>query len=78
MDIKLSPVESKHIDSHGHDPDTGTLRIKFKSGKTFDYSGVDVEKYDRFRTAESAGKFFHAEIRGQHEHAPFEEPKEEA
>lgn len=68
--ITLIPCASSHIKAHGFDPDADTLRIEFVSGKTFDYSGVDAAKYGRFCASDSLGKFFHAEIKGQHQATP--------
>lgn len=70
MKITLTPCQSSHIAAYGFDPDANTLRIEFKSGKTFDYAGVDAAKYERLRGCASVGKFFHAEIKSQHQATP--------
>ncbi len=48
--------DSSQIAGFGFDPDTGILRVKFKSGGTYDYSGVDPEDYAAFAGAESKGR----------------------
>lgn len=58
---------SSQIDKVFHDPDTQTLRVQFKAGgAVYDYAGVDENKANGFSTAESAGKYLGANIKGQH------------
>jgi hypothetical protein len=59
--MKMEPVESSWIESVGHDPATGTLRIKTKRGETYEYHGVNTEKHKALMEASSAGQHF-----GQH------------
>lgn len=75
MSIALTPVESSQIHALGHDPDTKTLAVQFKGkdgpGSVYHYQNVDVELFDRFRNAESIGKFFGAEIKANKDAYPF-------
>lgn len=66
MAIDMLGVQSSLISAIGHDPDSRTLRIEFKDGSVWDYAEVDAEKFNQLRDAESAGRFFHAEIKKQH------------
>lgn len=61
--MKLTPLKSSNIEGAHFDPATGTLTVKFKSGGTYHYSGCKQDHYDGLCSAESAGKFFHANIR---------------
>lgn len=64
-EITLMPCTSSNIESLGYCPDTQRLRIKFKSGGQYTYADVPQEAYDAFSQAESIGKHFHSNIRGQ-------------
>ncbi len=64
--MKMTPVESGAIHSCGYDPETGTLRVKFHSGGTYEYSGVSQRKYDEFLAASSKGQHFHRHIKPHH------------
>lgn len=66
VEIELHPVESSNIEAVGHDPATNTLRIRFKSGGTYDYADVTAKKHQEMLSAESLGQHFHRQIRGRH------------
>lgn len=61
--MKMNPIESSAIAEHGYDPDTRTMRVKLKSGKTYDHQDVPLEKYAAFTGAASAGRFYNKEIK---------------
>ena len=60
---------STNIKSVQHDADTQQLVVSFFSGGTYSYEGVSAEKADGFSTADSAGKYLHANVKGQHLHS---------
>lgn len=64
MDIFMQPVSSSQIQSMGHDPASGTLRVQFHSGATYEYSGVSEEDYRAVVDAESVGAAFNQTIKG--------------
>ena len=65
--MKRTPVkDSSTISEIGHDPDTGTLEVKFHNGGVYQYAGVDADKHAALMQAPSAGKFLHANIKGVH------------
>lgn len=66
-DITLTPIQSSMLAAHGYDTDSQTLAVKFQNGNTFHYDNVPVEVADGLATADSAGKFFNANIRGKFE-----------
>lgn len=67
---KLTPFKnSSNLDGHHYDPVTKTLTVKFKSGGTYSYGGVVKEHYDGLCSAESAGGYFHKNIRGGYKHS---------
>jgi len=48
-------------------PDTGAMRIWFKSGHgPYDFAGVSLAKYHAFADAGSKGKFYWAQIHPYH------------
>lgn len=68
MSVTMKLIEnSSNLAEQGYDPATRVLRIKFKSGATYEYDGVAPETYARFTQAESMGKFLNAEIKPAHE-----------
>ena len=66
MNIEMHPVESSQIHSIGHDPESSTLAIRFKTWKgepssLYHYANVTAEDFAAFKGAESIGRHF-----GQH------------
>lgn len=44
-----------------------TLKVWFRTGGSYMYAGVDRQVYVDMSEAESAGKFFHAEVKTKYE-----------
>lgn len=63
-EIVLKPVDSSMIESTGYDPETQTLRIRFKTGAVYDYTPVSHGMWLNFQHAPSVGSYFHANIKG--------------
>ncbi len=61
--MKLTPLKSSNIEACHFDPETKVLTIKFKSGGTYHYSGCEQHHFDGLCSAESAGKWFHKNIK---------------
>ena len=55
-------VDSSMITSIGYDEETCTLEVEFKSGVIWQYHEY---MWYEFQSAESKGKYFHANIREQ-------------
>jgi hypothetical protein len=63
----MNQVESSNIHSVGYDDETQTLHVRFKSGnKTYVYEDVPKSEYDNMLDAESVGRHFHNNIKGQY------------
>jgi hypothetical protein len=66
----METVKSDYIHAIGWRPADQTLYIQFKHngepGETFSYDNFPYDKWHAFKNAASAGKFFHAHIRGNH------------
>ncbi len=58
-----TPVTSSDILSVGYDAETQALEIEFTRGAVYQYSGVPQEVYDGILSADSKGKYFHANIK---------------
>lgn len=75
--IAMTPVVSSQIAARGYDEASQTLRIQFSPrrdgspGSTYEYKNVDPETYKAFESAESAGSFFHSNIKPFPDKFPF-------
>ena len=54
------------IRSIGHDAENSILEIEFKSGAVWNYYDVSETAWFEFESAESHGKYFLANIKGQY------------
>lgn len=61
--VNMHPMKSSYLEAVGQDG--SDLVVKFQSGKTFRYEGAG-QHFNAMRAAESAGKYFHAHIKGNH------------
>lgn len=61
--MQRTPVTSSNLISIGYDSKTLTLEIEFKGGAIYQYTGVTPDVHQQLMSAESHGKFFHANIR---------------
>lgn len=57
---------SSNIQQIDYDPEAQELVVAFKSGGTYRYDGVSQNMADGFANAESAGKYLHTFVKGQH------------
>lgn len=72
--MELTPVKSSQISAIGHEGDT--LRVRFKNGAEYDYSGVSADSFNEFLNAESVGAHFGKNIRGAYEYSKVEKEEE--
>jgi hypothetical protein len=61
--MQRTPLTSSHLASVGHDPDTNTLEVEFKSGKVYQYTGVPRSDFQKLISMPSSGNAFHRVIR---------------
>ena len=84
MTIEMLAVESSQIESIGHDVETNTLAIRFKSkkgvGSLYFYENVGPILFADFLHAESIGKFFaeHLKYSEDHPYVKVQGPKAQA
>ncbi len=61
----LETVESDVIHAIGYDPEIHLLEIIFNDGRIYQYRGVPSEVYEGLQSAESKGRYFQENIRGE-------------
>jgi hypothetical protein len=61
----MQPLNSSNLDSAGFDPETGTLVVQFKSGKSYRWIEVTQDIYDSLMEASSPGRYFNEFIAGK-------------
>jgi hypothetical protein len=71
-DPQMIPVSSSNIKAVGYDAPAKALHIDFNSG-SYIHAGVPSEIHSGLMSAESKGKYYHANIKGK-----FEATKKEA
>ena len=60
--------QSSQIKGLEYDADEQTLYVQYKNGSVYTYHGVDADKANGFASADSAGKYLNAYVKGQHEY----------
>jgi hypothetical protein len=60
------PVSSSNLSSVGYDAESQTLEIEFHHGGVYQYAGVPEGEYEGLISAESQGKYFHANIKNRY------------
>lgn len=65
MAVTMFPVQSSAIKSVGHDASTNTVHVEFHTGGTHRFGPFAKPEFDRFLSAGSIGKHFHAHIRAK-------------
>lgn len=55
--MEMQFVDSSHIERIGYDFNSSTLRIEFKSNRTYDYSNVPENVFNELRDAPSVGSY---------------------
>ncbi len=68
--IPTESVDSSNIQAIGYDRkhQGGTVRIIFKEDRVYDYPDFPEREWDKFRNAESLGKYFRTYIRTMYAH----------
>lgn len=55
--MEMQFVDSSNIERIGYDSNSGTLRIEFKSNRTYDYFNVPENVFNELRSASSVGSY---------------------
>lgn len=74
--IALQDVQSSQIHSIGHDAETNTLAIRFKSWKgeptsLYHYQNVSAAEFEALRDADSIGRHFGQHIKPHADRYPY-------
>ena len=59
------PVESSNLASVSYHEPSRTMQVRFKGGATYEHSGVEPLTHAALMGAESAGKFYGANLKGR-------------
>lgn len=70
--MNRTPVKSSQLVSVGYDEAERILEVEFRGGGTYQYFGVGPEAHKALVEAESIGKYFGKNIRGQVEYKKLE------
>jgi len=60
------PVSSSNIYAIGYDADSQALEVEFTNGAVYSYSGVPSGEFEGFMSADSKGKYLHANIKSRY------------
>lgn len=58
--------KSTAISSIRHDPTEKVLTVSFHSGSSHDFENVPTDVFHQMKDCESAGKFYHQNIKGKY------------
>lgn len=61
--MEMQFVDSSNIERIGYDSNSSTLRIEFKSNRTYDYSNVPENVFNELRSAPSVGRYHATNIK---------------
>jgi hypothetical protein len=62
----ISTPESSSIAAFAYEADGMTLFVRFKTGRTYRYSGVPASVFGAFCRADSKGTYFNSQIQGRY------------
>lgn len=65
--IAMLPVSSSMAYAIGYNSQDQILQVEFQSGAVYQYQGVEADTWEDFQAADSIGKFFNAEIKGNYD-----------
>jgi hypothetical protein len=65
--MERSPVKSSFLATIGYSPESATLEVAFKSGRIYQYFGVEPEVHKSLVGAESVGRFYSVAIASKYE-----------
>jgi hypothetical protein len=55
--------KSGHVVEAAYDPDQRELKVTFKNGNAYTFTGVPMQVYEGLTTADSPGKYFYNVVR---------------
>lgn len=67
--MEMQFVDSSSIERIGYDPNSSTLRIEFKSNRTYDYFNVPEIVFNELKSASSVGGYHAKNIKNSYSYA---------
>lgn len=64
--INMVPVESSNVESIGYDENEQILYVRFLTGATYIYKGVNEYEFNGLLTAPSVGSYLHRNIKNNY------------
>ena len=64
--MEMQFVDSSNIERIGYDANSSTLRIEFKSNRTYDYSSVPEHVFNELKSASSVGRYHATSIKNSY------------
>lgn len=64
---EMRKVESSNLEAIGYDADLKRLTVTFKNGRTYRYQNVEEAVFKDMLAADSKGRFFGSNIKGQYD-----------
>ncbi len=61
--MERTPVSSSSIAAIGYEEESQVLEVEFTDGAVYQYSGVPSSEHDGILSANSKGKYLHANIK---------------
>ena len=61
-----TPLRSTALAEVSYDPETRTMEVEFRNGRSYTHVGVPQEVYDGLTTAGSAGSYYNAVVKGRY------------
>ncbi len=64
--VDMIQVSSSNVESIGYDVDQQILYVKFLSGSTYIYKGVNMNEFEGLKNAPSVGSYLHRNIKNSY------------
>lgn len=64
--MEMQFVDSSNIERIGYDANSNTLRVEFKSNRTYDYSNVPENVFNDLKNASSVGSYLAKNIKNSY------------
>lgn len=65
----MQMVDSSNVEAVGYDAENSAIYVRFLSGDTYVYAGVDQGTFEQLLTADSVGSYLNREIKPHYEHS---------
>jgi hypothetical protein len=66
---EMQMVDSSNVEAIGYDTDNAAIYVRFLSGDTYIYSGVDQGTFEELLNADSVGSYLNRVIKPNYEYS---------